>query len=820
MRLIKFFLFIVTFIIISGEIHSQQNINKGVIKGIIVDGESGNPMEFASIAVQKSADSSVVTGGLTNPKGEFSFANVPFGQYILKYSFVGYKSNSIDSISITEKNSVVDLGKILVTSSTQNMDAVVVTGEKALYQNKIDRKVFNVDKTISGQSGSASDILQYVPSVNVDIDGNVSLRGSENVTVLINGKPSMINENNKAAILQQIPANTINRIEVITNPSARFDPDGTSGIINIVLKEGVSQGFNGSTTVNAGSNFKSIDRFNGSLNFNYNPGKYNLSASYSYRSDDRNSIGGSERQIIKNDTSNFSNEISSDTHKPESHMFRLGYEYFFSENTSLGATGSFQFRDNPSSDKVNYDFRNFNNVLYNSTFRNTIGEEGERDLEASLFFDKKINNKGIEWRTEFNMTREDETEKNSYFSGTLYPAILEPETQEKETSKNNQSDYTLQSDLILQSSEKTKIELGYKGVIRTTEDDLSANNLENGAWVKDMIKTNFFSYKENIHSIYGTYAHEFNKFSFQTGLRLEQALTKPELRSDTNNIKNNYFSFFPTIHLSEKLNENNELSLSYSRRINRPRLHNLNPFPDYSNLYSISTGNPNLKPEYINSFEFSYIKKVGELTFQPTAFYRITENGFTRVNRAIDSIRTKMTTENLSKTKSFGAEMILNWQLLKFWNINLSATGYQYQIDATNLNISDKKERFSWGGKIMSNTNLPFKTALQLTYFYRSSNVTAQGKSDPFNSFNLGIKKDLLKSKAIFTISVSDLFNTQKFAMSTNTADLISNMLSKRESRIIYAGFTYKFGKVQKNGEKQKKEINREGEDIQEDMPF
>lgn len=810
-----YFIFSLAFVI-TCPVFSQNKDFKGNVKGIIIDEDTKNPLEYVSVALLRKNDSTVVNGMLTNSSGVFALEGLPFGIYMLKYSYVGYKNGFIDSISVTPRKPTANLEKLVIKLTSKNIDAVVVKGDKSIFENKIDRKVFNVDKAIVSQSGSASDVLQQVPSVTVDVEGNVSLRGSENVTILVNGKPSLLTENNKAAILQQIPANTIDKIEVITNPSAKFDPDGTSGIINIVLKQGISQGLNGSSNINIGNN----NKYNGSVNINYFPGKFSISASYSYRYEPRWFKGFGNREIIKNDTSRFTTENSTENHTPVSHMGRLGFDYYFNSNLSAGINGSIQARSHKSNEMVNYVFKNYLKNMTDSTFRSTNGNEDELGKEAAFYILKKFDQPGREWRTDITYDGDNEKESN-YYKENSYINPFQFPLEENYTNNNFNNTYTFQSDLTWPINTKSKIEAGYKGIFRKTEDNLNALKKDTSQqWINEDAISNDFTYEENIHAIYSTYSQEFGKFSIMGGFRLEQAYTKPYL-SDSIKKSKNYFSYFPTMHLVEKFNDNNELSLSYSRRINRPRLHDLNPFADYSDPRNLRVGNLLLKPEYVNSLELGYTKKIENITLQPTVFYRITEDGFTRFSRVLDSITNITSITNLSSNKSIGFEMLINYQIFKFWNINLSGTAFQNQIDASNLDSSYIRKKFNWGGKLMSSTFLPFGIAFQFSAFYRSPFITPQGISKPFYSANIGLKKDLLKSKATFTITVSDIFNTQRFAYSMKSNDLIANMSRKRESQIAYLGFSYRFGKTQDSGKKgQKVSKEREQETPQEDMMY
>jgi len=795
--------------------NGSQPLAGGTLKGVIIDAQSKSPVEYANVVLYKYPENKLISGTITDATGKFEITGLPAGRYKLQYTFIGYDAVENDSVMIGNKGAALNLGTLSLRSSVKQLDEVVVAGEKALYQNSIDRKVFNVDKNILSQSGTATDILQTVPSVSVDIDGNVSLRGSENVTILINGRPSILTGDNSAAILQQMPANTIDRIEVITNPSAKYDPEGTSGIINIILKENAKLGMNGTATANIGTRGK----YNASVSINYNPGKLNYYTTYSFRRDKSFDLSESYRMSVFNDTANYLDLWGDENNTRMSHVLRAGIDYNINKTNQTGFSLSTNIRESEGDDLVDYLQRDYSKIVLDSFFRKSNELEDFFNYDVSAYYQKKFNDKGHEWKIDGNFSTAFDNETNTYDEESyLYTSNLP-------TLQNNK-DYSIRRNLNFQGdytnpfSEKSKFEAGFKVNYRSNDNDLKSETLNNldAIWYNDTNITNRFVYEEQIYSVYATYSTTIGKFSFMPGLSAEKAYRNSELKTTGQQFNKEYFSLFPTLHMVQKLNDRNEISLSYSRRINRPRGQMLNPFADYSDPRTLRIGNPDLNPEYINSVEFSYTFTKGRNSIQPSIFYRQTIDGFARYNEAKSDSSNLITFENLNKSESSGVEIVYIWQLFKWWNVNISGSGFWQAIDATNLDPEYSKSSLNWNAKFISTHPLPEKISLQIMGFYRSPFSTPQGKSLPMYSVTVGVKKDVLKGKGTITLNASDVFNTQQFGMKLNTSEMDFSMLRKRESQIVYLGFTYRFGNAKKSDKNKRNEQNGEQQDSMMEM--
>jgi len=776
------------------------------ITGKVIDASGNEPIEYATIAVLRQKDSSAVGVGISASDGSFVVQNIPPGRYVVKISFVGYKNHYIDTLRIIPGQSL-QLGTIALRSTAEEIDEVVVRGERPMIETKIDRKVFYVDKNVLAQSGNATDVLQQVPSVQVDAEGNVSLRGSENVNILINGKPSMID---KTLLLQQLPASSIEKIEVITNPSAKYDPEGTGGIINIVLKDGSGTGTNGSVAVNATSNQK----YNTSVNLSFNPGRLTLNGSFNLRDDKNNTEGWSKRTFLFDNSVH--NTESSEKRHMQSQMARIGADYSFSRLLSAGVGANFNWGDRFNDEAVNYT----DIVQSKSSLWLRTSDEKENMLrgEYTAYLLKKFNTNGHEWRIDYSYNTENENENNLYINRYILNDSIFGNEKEINSSENNR--YTLQSDYTWPINGKIKLEAGVKIMLLRTENirDGWLYDFTNQLYQANTVRTSAFYYDENSYAGYSTLSYAGEKVGIMLGLRYEYFVNNFHL-SNQPSYSNTFPAFFPTVHTSYKLNENNELTLNYTRRVNRPRSRMINPFPDYTDPQNLRIGNPHLRPEYINSFEMGYNYRVGKWNFQPTLFYRYTDNMFSRLV-TVDTIRqiTIISFQNSRKSTTWGSELSVTYQPLRFWFINAGLSVYQMELNSSNLNNA-VKQKLGYNGKIMSNTMLPGGFAIQLSAFYRSPFITPQGESDPFYAINMGMRKDFFKGKLTGTLAFNDVFRTMHFGMKVRSNQQIGQIYRQFDSQAIAVGLTYKFGQ-NNNNRKQTRKNNEPSDDVNPDMMY
>jgi outer membrane receptor protein involved in Fe transport len=785
----------VFFIFFSLSLFSQE---KGsAVSGTITDKTSKQPVEFATVQLLN-ADSNVIASSITDKKGRFTLTNLRPANYILRTSFIGYE-RSDKAISIHEGQSKINAGTIEIFSLSTNMTEITVTSKRPVLNTSIDRKIYDVGQDIMAQSGNASDLLKNIPSVEVDIEGEVSLRGSTEVMILINGRPSPLMGKTRAEALQQLPANSIERIEVITNPSARYKPDGTAGIINIVLKKNTKAGWNGTVIANAGNK----ERYNANISLNYKPGKLNLFTTYSIRKDNRIRLNKTDRTYFDSlqNISGYYLQNGRSHSLPLAHVLTMGAEYTLSDRNTIGISGNYVNRHFTRRDVVNnISFDQIKNITENYD-RLRYDPEYEIEKNATAYWQHNFSKEDHELRIEFNATAGDEQEDNHYTNVYHYPfqSSLFDNTLIKPT--DNQQQVTI--DYTNPLTEDSKLEAGYDGSF--TQQDMNFKvdsfNTSQGKFVKDLTKSNRFLYNESIHAVYGTYQRSYEKFGYSAGLRMEDAYIKGNLVTKDSLVNNDYFKVYPTLHLSYKL-KSAELQLNYSKRVHRAEGDDINPFPEYQDPRNLRAGNPKLKPEIIHSIEFGYKWQNKNFSLVPSLYYRYKLNGFTSVIIPLNDSTLLTTMQNLSNDKSTGLELIFSAKT-KFLTANLSTNFFYNQIDASDLGYSDKKSILSMSSNFNSTFILTKTTMMQISCNYRSPRLTPQGKTFGSFVFNTGVKQDLFKKKVSAMLTMSDLFRTLKQKTILNDSFLDQSVIGRRDAQIVYIGISYRFGKmVKKTDEK------------------
>ena len=765
------------------------------ISGVVVEQETQLPVESVNIGLYLASDSSQVATASTDSTGSFQLSAVNNGTYYIRLSLLGYNSKIIPDV-VVKTGAPLQLGTISLTVSTILLGDVSVVQNQTKLESSIDRKVYLVEKDILGQTGSASDILQNIPSVTVDVDGTVSLRGSTNVTFFINGRPSALLKRNSSMVLQQMPASTIEKIEVITNPSAKYKPDGTGGIINLVLKKDKKQGFNGTVTVNAGNH----QRYNLGTLLNYSTGKMNIFGNYGFRQNNypstfsdfrinRDSLG----QVV-----NYFESSGNSDGKPVSHIANVGLEYEFDDNNKLEISGNINFQNLARHQNTLSTWKNADQQITSKYNLYRLNEESEMEWETSAVYSHQFEKEGHELQVELNLTGYDETEDNHYTETHTMPADYE--TLSRNLIKKGGPQQEVYVEYVLPIGEETELEAGYVGEFFKDNISYLGENYDaaSGKWITDTNKTNDFVFHQNIHAGYATLSHSFEKLSFMAGLRAEQALITSNLLTLDSVVPNNYFRIYPTLHLAYDLNDNQQFQLNYSHRVRRPDSDEMNPFPEYSDSRNMEAGNPNAKPEQIHSIEFGYRYKNEKVTIQPTLYYRYKYDAFAEIQKYVNDTVLLRTFENLAQDQSMGIEFIATLDPVKWLNINLSTNGFYQIIDASNIGYSENKSAFSVNTKLGADFNITPTTLLQVYAYHQSARLTPQGQYNPVFYTNLGVRQNLFKDKASIILTVSDVFKTLKSESIVDTPELYKKSIRTRDTQIIYLGFVYRFGRNQK----------------------
>lgn len=773
---------------------------KASISGQVVDSTSKGEVEFANIALYRLRDSSLVTGTISDDKGYFTIDKIRPGKYFLKVKFLGYRSRLVGPVMLSPRNPKVNVGTIAIMPASENLEAVVVRGEKKMLLYNLDKKVVNVSKDIATQGGSAIDVLQNVPSVDVDIDGNVSLRGSENVTILIDGRPSNLTS------LDELPAQMIESIEVVTNPSARYDPDGVSGIINIVMKKKREPGYNGMVSLMAGTK----SQYNGSVSFNVRRNRLNVFSSISVRGMhrdvysimDRTSIFGENRDSLAYLAQN-SNGLRQGTFG----NVKGGFDFFINPSTTLTFTGNLFLRDFNRDEYINTDNTNSYSTFASNSNRASLMDFGGLGQEYSLFFKRTFDTPGKEWTADLFFSRfggsmEDNITENGSVNAVPLAQVLE--RSDIDTWNNT---FTLQTDFVLPAGNGGRVETGVKALIRRSDSDNRYDVFNSGTsvWEFDTDRSNRFIYDEQLYSAYGIYSNTFSqgKFSYQLGVRLEEHFTRGDQRTTGEINDTARFNIFPTAHIRWEPDSRNSFQLSYSRRLNRPRSWFLNPFLNTSDKYNHWRGNPLLEPEYTSSYDISYSLNLPKTKFSASVFFRNTKNGFSRRVTLVDPVTTLSTYINLSRYESFGIEGVVTQKITPWWSVNANYSYYATKLYGDVVSGADQGN--AWLTKLTSFFNIGKSITLQVNANYRSPVLSAAGTGRGFHGIggaqgetkeiywvDFGAKVNVLNRRGTISVRVSDLFETRKFRLDSWDTNFTSYSERWHDSRMVYVGFSYR----------------------------
>ena len=770
---------------------------KIIIKGQVIDGESNTPLEFATITINSLRDGEVVTGGLTEADGSFSFQSRP-GKFKATIDFLSYESVVIDPVPFEKGQREIDLGVITLNISGEVIEGVEIRAEKSETIYKLDKKVFNVGKDLANAGGSAEEVLDNVPSLTVDIDGNVNLRGSGNVRMLINGQPSSLLRAGNLNGLKSIQASSIDRIEVITNPSAKYEAEGMAGIINIILKKEEKKGFNGAFNLGFGYPI----RYDAGAQLNYRKNKVNFFVNYS--SGYRFNPGGSEeysRQLI--DDYYRRSYLDLDRNRASrNNRIRAGMDYFITENQTLTFAGSYGFSKDDNLNSVSYiDSLEQNSVVNFSqtSLREDNELEDEVNQEYSLVYVNDFGRKGQELKANIQYDQSGETEFSNItrgVNGAPLQKFQEVDIKENQINRLGQIDYSkeLENDY--------KIETGLRTNLRTITNDYSVFQVnDNQSTAVDSL-TDDFEYNENIYAAYGTLSKSWNeKFSAQIGLRVEQSNISTAFKNGSDqDTSYNYLRAFPSAFFTYNIDKKNALQLSYSRRIQRPRFWYLNPFLTLSDDRNRFEGNPKLLPEYTDSYEVGYIRYLDKGSMSANLFYKLTTDVITRVRTINTDGSTTSFPINLSEEISYGLDLSGNYDATEWlrldgnvtlFNYNQSADGGQYGIDASDV---------SWFGRVGARVKFLDNGSLQTRFNYRAPRETIQGLRKSIYTVDLGISKDFLNNNLTATISSRDLLNSRKRRYIIDLPDYYAEGESQWRGWGIMLNLSYRINQKKKRG--------------------
>ncbi len=780
----------------------------GVITGALHDQNTKEHVEYGNVLLYRVKDSTMITGTITDSKGRFTFTTLTPGRYYLKISFIGYEDKLVQDIAITQQIINIKLPDIFINPKLSTLNAVEIKAEKSLITNNLDKKVITVDKNMALSGGSAVDIMENVPSVAVDAEGNVSLRGNQNITLLIDGKPASQAGISSSDILNQLPASAIESIEVITNPSVRYDPDGTSGIINIVLKKKALQGFNGQISGTAGSN----DKYNGSLNLNYRHNKFNAFGTIDARYNHNLSNSESTRTSYAGEISNVLKQSNTGSRDHNSLNFNAGVDYFIDTRNNITLSvqrrnmdflqdGLLESKNYLSNDLLTRYFdrdsesaRKIRSNSITGSYKHTFAQKGREFTTDIIVNDNRMNNNQWNMQTDYDLN-------------TLLP--LDSNQKQHNIASNNNTFYTIQGNYIHPFASGARLEAGYKATMRdlAMKYDYKNFNYESNEYESQPLLKNNYDYKEQIFAVYGIYSNSWKKFKYQAGLRFEQVLSNSKVEQTVLDFSNNYPSFYPSFHTQYDLGKGRELQLSYSRRVNRPSPREMNPYVDYSDSLNIRKGNPELRPEYTNSLELGFLKYWDKSSFTATLFYRSTTDEVEdiRILDVTTGVSTSMP-QNINKSNSSGVELVSTVNPYQWLRLMGTLSAYRAVVsDVPEYNIPGV-DKLAWSARLNSTFNYSKSGSFQLIANYMSPTNTVQVKNDGNFGVDASIRHDFFKNKLTLTARVTDIFNTRTFNSTITGTNYVTVSNRYMDSRVFYAGFQLRINNYSKKSEKERAE--------------
>lgn len=760
-----------------------------IISGIILD-NSNKPLDYATITLKSTNAEGKIYGGKSNAKGEFQIMNVPLGTYKLSASSIGYNSKTIDKFIVD--NTSIKIGNLILSNNSKELKDIVIVGEKNSIELGIDKKTFNVDKNITSAGGTAEDLLRNVPSVNVDLDGNVSIRGKDGVNLLVDGKPSSMFGNDVATALQNIPAASIESIEVITNPSSKYEAQGMNGIVNIILKKDRKKGYNGMLTLGAAMPY----RINGGINLNANIGKWNVFLNANGRH-----AQTWEETTTKRDNYNSPQTYSSFIHNdrtPKSGFGNLGLEYNLDKQNKFSFTQSIFNAKMRGNQKMNIEEQiNYEGLLSKQIREN---QYTGNPLNGTSNFQYKHTGKNP--KEELNIELNYSTgryRRSSAFQTDNYDSLLNLTNSfiQKNPIDGRNWNGTFQVDYTRPIGKNARFDLGEK----TYYNNFQSNNqptiqYPGQAETEEKILKNHYNFNQQVHGVYATIANQFKNTGVQLGLRGEYFKYNGIIYQYNATVHNGYLGLFPTLFISHKLSTKQDINFNYSRRVNRPSFFQLIPYIDVSNPQDTSAGNPNLKPEYINAFELSFSQQYNKSDlFLASIYFQHTSDLIQRYRRFNPNGTTFTQNQNIATGKTFGVEFTNKINLLTWWDATLNINVFRNIIDGSNIDQTLTTKGFGGFAKLVSNAKLPLGFNLQMISNYYAKTVVTQGEIAPYGNIDFAIKKNFLNNLMSLTINANDIFNTLKTNTNYNLYPYYNQtVFRKNQTRSVGVNLQIRFG--------------------------
>ena len=806
--MIKNLLFALTLVLALTSLDAQNKRDSFVVSGNILEKESQRSIEYATVAFFSTTENKIIGGGITDSEGNFSI-EIPKGIYDISFEYFSLMTVIKPNYNLDQNT---DFGVIQLEADFQTLEVVDLIAEKTSVEIKLDKKIYNVGKDLTVRGGSVSDVLDNVPSVSVDIEGNVALRGNQNVRILINGKPSGLVGLNSTDALRQLPADAIEKVEIITSPSARYDAEGTAGILNIILRRSKLLGLNGAVILNAGY----PDQLGSSGNINFRTGNVNIfnNSGYSYRNSPGNSTTKTEffnseydeaGVLIQDAPNTFRNEYRTFERIRKGFNSNTGIEWYINPTTSL--TTAFLIRKSDNSNET------FNRAETLDASKTLIGEslrydpelETDQTTQFSINFDKQFHgNSDHRLTADFQVENSTEDENSIIYNNSL--------AAERVQTIEDQKRILFKTDFTLPIGENSRFEAGYNGRFSKNTTDYKLEFANNNVFELDTDVSNTLIYKEEVNAFYSQYGSKLkDKFSFLLGLRLESTRITIQQLSSNEFSNNNYIGLFPTVNLGYEFSETQSLTLGYNRRISRPGSWYLNPFPSRSSATNLFQGNPYMNPSYSNGFDIGYLNKFDLLTLNTSLYFNHATDIFTFVSEdtgeevVIDGQSVPVIRRgpiNLAENDRYGFEFTLTYRPMNKWNMNVNFNLYQSIIRGSYKGLSYDSENLGWFVRLNNKYTLPGNIEWQTRLSYDGPRIDAVNRREGRFSSNMAFSKDLFKEKASLTFSINDLFNTQRRNLESTTPTFYSDSYYRWRVRSYNLSFTYRFNQKKKDSQR------------------
>ena len=787
-----------------------QNFQKPTkinLSGKVIDQETQQPLEYATITLKSARFPDRLQGGITNKEGIFNFEIFP-GRYTITTEYISFEKDIKEGVVLKESK---DLETIALVIEVNSLNEVELIAERTEVEIRLDKRVYNVGKDITARGGSVSDVMDNIPSVSVDVEGNISLRGNDNVRILVNGKPSGLVGLSGPDALRQLPAESIERVEVITSPSARYEAAGTAGILNIILKKEELAGFNGSFILNGGT----PSAYGGSASLNWRNKKLNIFSTTSYN--DGKSLGGgvfNSEYFNGDQPSTFTNETRDYNRNRERFFINLGAEYFFDDNTSLTISAFTRTSNNGSNNTTIIEDTDLNGNVLNRLGRYQDETEKDNSSQFTANFTKKFSDKGHELVVEFQS--EESSEDESDFADNTNVFDQTSSTEEK------QKRQLLQLDYVYPIDENTQFEAGFRGNYSQQNTDYQVFDINGNLRTLNTNLTNYLGFTQKVNAAYTQFGKKINQFSYLLGIRMENTKIIIDQRTADIYQEKKYTDWFPTLNLSYEFNERENITLGYSRRIRRPRSWSLNPFQSLTSLTFFRQGNPDLDPSYANSYDLGYLKRWDKFTLNGSVYYSTSKQVITRITEAtgtivrvsddpvIDVPALRSTSINLAENNRTGTEFTLTYSPKRQMRISGNFNIFNSETIGTYEDQVLDAEIISWFARINASFPIPFGITTQLRTFFRGPSATAQTESQGILSMSGAINKDLFNKKGTLSFRASDIFNSSRRKSTTITENFTNyTEFQWRQPTYIFT-FTYRINE-NKNNRKRSQRSNGNG---------